>query len=74
MEGKSSENFDTARNRRKSSAAVIALERAQHEQVDIIEDVALLDEADRRLAELGYTQVQLSVLCDESLVLTMWAM
>ena len=62
MENKtSSEKFDTARNRRKSSAAVIALERAQHDKVDIIEDVALLSEADRRLAELGYTQVPMIV-------------
>ena len=63
---------DAARNRRKSSAAVIALERAQHDQVDIIENVALLNEADRRLAELGYTQVPFPVPSyPEILILTM---
>ena len=52
------DHFNAQASRRKSSAAVVALERAKHDPVDIVEDIALLDEADRRLAELGYVQVR----------------
>ena len=51
------DHFNAHANRRKSSAAVMALEKANLEPVDVVEDIALLDEADRRLAELGYVQV-----------------
>ncbi|MCJ1284520.1 hypothetical protein MMC26_003853 [Xylographa opegraphella] len=51
------DHFNAHASRRKSSAAVIALEKANLEPVDVVQDIALLDEADRRLAELGYVQV-----------------
>ena len=51
-------HFNAQASRRKSSAAIIALEKANLEPVDVVEDLALLDEADRRLAELGYVQVR----------------
>jgi hypothetical protein len=60
-------NFENAR-RRKSSAHEIALERAKQEHIDLLDDSELIDEADRRLAELGYVQVHaidFSVLISE---------
>ena len=47
-------------NQRKHSATVAALERQQHDHVDIVDAAEILDEADRRLAELGYVAVQCS--------------
>jgi len=48
---------EPARNRRKHSATAAALERRQHDHVDIVDGAEILDEADRRLAELGYVAV-----------------
>lgn len=50
---------EPARNRRKHSATLAALERQQYNHVDIVDAAEILDEADRRLAELGYVAVQL---------------
>ena len=45
---------NTPATRRKSSVTAAALEKARHDKVEIVEDIALLSEEDRRLAELGY--------------------
>ena len=50
---------EPARSRRKFSATVAALERQQHDRVDFVDAAEILDEADRRLAEMGYVAVRL---------------
>lgn len=62
--------FTQHAQRRKSSVAAAALERANQDHIDVVEDIALLDEADRRLAELGYIQVHLKSANSGSSVLT----
>ena len=50
---------DAQASRRKQSIAAIAQEKARRNtHVDVVEHDALLSEADRRLAELGYVQVR----------------
>ena len=54
-------SLGTAQSRRKSSVNAIAAAKARNQPIQGIEDVALLSEADRRLAELGYAQVRLEL-------------
>lgn len=46
---------------RKSSAGVVALEKALNDKVDLV-DAGDLSDADRKLAELGYVQVSFHLI------------